>query len=326
MTITRQSLEELAEAADLLNRAAYPTEDIGVGERLAIAVGDQLRRFGGRLSRDVVIQMRAIETESGTGSTLLAAGQPQLAPFQRRLFLRAVVPVLPTSEWMTPFVRELSPLSGEGGASGVAETSTKPDMGSTLAFEQLPNTPGTLAADCTVSEQLMADAPAFVKYVNTRLPYLLKVREEIAMIGGNGEVVNGGITGILHTPGVDTSATGTDLPGAIVAAAGKVAGNGVLPDIAIVNAADYWTAYEAAPVFFDADSLRLTLIPTTGVQAGTTIVGDSTAMVINDREQASVTAFNQHADYAAKGLVLVLGEERVGFEVLQPWALSVATY
>lgn len=319
MSVTRHEMQDLALASSLLNRAAFGEEDVSVGELLARAV----EKAGPR--REASISVRAVEAETGASSVMLAAGQPQLSTFQRRLFLRSIIPVLPTTTYSTPFVRELAPMSSEGGASGVPEGGAKPDVGAGLSFTPILNTPGVLAAQFTASEQLLADSAAFVAYTNARLPYELRVAEERAVISGNGEPANADIVGIVHTAGV-AAVTGTDLPAGIVNAAAAVAGNGALPDTVVCNAADYWTAYGAAPVFFDGDSLRLTVIPTVGVPAGTAVVGAfATGAVINDRQQVTVEAFNQHADYASNGLVLVLAEERVGFEVLQPWSFAVAT-
>lgn len=278
---------------------------------------------------------RALDTASSAGA-LLAVSQPQMpAVQQRRLFLRDVVPVVPTSTLMTPFVRELAPQSTELAASGVAEGNTKPDVAAAFNFQGISVDVGTLAANITTTYQLWKDSPAFVAYVsNQRLPYLLRLREEYACFRGDAEVANGGITGILNDSAItaDTPVAG-NLVQTVANLCAQVAGNGAIPDYAFVNAVDYYNtlgeAYGASGgAGFAVQVLDHLpeILPTLSLAQGTVVAGAfGQGAAIIDREQTAVEVYDQHSDYRTRNLDLVQAEERVGWVVTLPWAFAYAT-
>src|SRR5690606_24255021 len=59
------------------------------------------------------------------------------------------------------------------------------------------------------------------------------------------------------------------------------------------------------------------------VPAGTAIIGDFRKAVLWDREQATVSVTDSHADFFIRNLIAVLAEERVAFGVIRPSAFVV---
>ena len=326
MTITRHALQDLSLAADSLARAAgWDSEPApSLGQRLVAA------RQSGQRSVGLTGGIRALSSASFTAE--LAAGQPvSLQAHRRRLYLRDLVPVIPSTTSFVPFVRELNPQSAEMGASGVAEGNSKPDASNGVAFQPITITAGTLAASITVTDQLWSDAPAFVAYVDGELPYWIRVREEYACLRGNAEVVNGGITGVLNDAAVTAGSAGSNLFTTAAALCGGIAGNGAVPDAVFVSAVDYYAAIVAhmmgsTPIPPQVLELLPPILPTVTLATGTVVAGDfGNGAVMIERDEVSVAVYDQHSDYRARGLALVLGEERVGFHVVKPWAFSYAT-
>ncbi|HEY3925016.1 MAG TPA: phage major capsid protein, partial [Acidothermaceae bacterium] len=153
MTVGLHALQDLSLAADALARAA------GWDDQPAPSLGQRLiaaRRSG---QRSVALSGGIRALSSASFAAELAVGQPMsLQAHRRRLFIRDLVPVLPSTTSFVPFVRELNPQSAEMGASGVAEGNSKPDASNGVAFSPVTITAGTLAASVTVTDQLWNDA------------------------------------------------------------------------------------------------------------------------------------------------------------------------
>jgi HK97 family phage major capsid protein len=66
------------------------------------------------------------------------------------------------------------------------------------------------------------------------------------------------------------------------------------------------------------------VVESEAITAGTALVGDFSKAVLWDREQASVTMTDSHADFFIRNLVAILAEERVAFAVTRPKAFVAA--
>jgi HK97 family phage major capsid protein len=64
----------------------------------------------------------------------------------------------------------------------------------------------------------------------------------------------------------------------------------------------------------------LPVVESEAIAAGVGLVGDFRKAVIWDREQASITATDSHADFFIRNLVAILAEERLAFGVRRPAA------
>lgn len=206
--------------------------------------------------------------------------------------------------------------NGTGASGGVfplATISTRADTATTTTIgEALP-----------VTDEELADDSVMVTLVGEVLMALVMQKIE-------GEIVSGTATGdrprgIIGAPGVRTQAkvgTGNDaifntLRKALTALGDSTQGAQIVlnpEDLESVDlAADKNGRYLGAGPF---GSLNLQLwghkvIASTAVAKGTAIVGDLKAYELYWREQYVAQVFNQHSDYALRGLSLLRGKSRV---------------
>lgn len=206
--------------------------------------------------------------------------------------------------------------NGTGASGGVfplATIATRADTATTTTIgEALP-----------VTDEELADDSVMVTLVGEVLMALVMQKIE-------GEIVSGTATGdrprgIIGAPGVRTQAkvgTGNDaifntLRKALTALGDSAQGAQIVlnpEDLESVDlAADKNGRYLGAGPF---GSLNLQLwghkvIASTAVAKGTAIVGDLKAYELYWREQYVAQVFNQHSDYALRGLSLLRGKSRV---------------
>lgn len=203
--------------------------------------------------------------------------------------------------------------NGTGGVFPLATIATRADTATTTTIgEALP-----------VTDEELADDSVMVTLVGEVLMALVMQKIE-------GEIVSGTATGdrprgIIGAPGVRTQAkvgTGNDaifntLRKALTALGDSAQGAQIVlnpEDLESVDlAADKNGRYLGAGPF---GSLNLQLwghkvIASTAVAKGTAIVGDLKAYELYWREQYVAQVFNQHSDYALRGLSLLRGKSRV---------------
>lgn len=297
----------------------------------------------GYLDPNYAVGTRAVsewDTTAGPGTaganavnTLLPVGQP-IAPIPRqaRLSMRDLIPSQPTTLAQIPFVRELNPTSNELGASAVAEAGTKPDTSPNFVGEVVA--PTVIAVSVSPSKQLWADAPLVVAYINQRLPYQVKFKEDQEFIAGNGSWPN--ILGIKNTPGIQTTTTVSgQFAQSIGMAIADIENVDGTASGCVLNPKDAWTMFTNRAAggsgTFDAgvpfsmqalESLTVWGLPTVRSRAytkGSALVGDfAHGAMILDREGVNIQIFTQHSTYALSNQILVLCEERTTLAVWRP--------
>jgi hypothetical protein len=270
---------------------------------------------------------------TGTVNALLPVGQP-IAPIPRqaRLAMRDLIPSQPTTLTQIPYVRELTPTSGEGAATAVAEGNLKPDASPN--FDPDTAKPTVIAVSMSPSKQLWEDAPLVVAYINQRLPYLVRFREDSQFSNGPGGWPN--ITGIRNRSGVQSqSAVSGEYAQTIGLSIAKIENvDGVATGV-VMNPTDAWNMFikraAGGSGTFDAgspfsisavDALTVWGLPTVRTRAypqGEALVGDyAHGAMILDREGVNVQIYPQHSDYALRNQILVLCEERTDVAVWRP--------
>lgn len=285
--------------------------------------------------------VRAIVGEFGSGgpgnaagngvNTLLPVGQP-IPPVARqaRLFMRDLIPVQPTTLTQVPYVQEINPTSLEGGASAVAEGNLKPDVLINLGGQTASVT--VIAGNVSPTKQLWEDAPLVVAYINQRLPYLVKLKEDREILAGSGTWPD--IKGITQQSGLQSqAATAGESAITIGLAIAKVELVDGTASAVVMNPTDAWAMFtkraSGGSGTFDAGTpfaaggfstvWGLPVMRSRAYAAGSALVGDfARGAMILDREQVNVQVYPQHSDYAARNAVLVQAEERVGLMVPRP--------
>jgi HK97 family phage major capsid protein len=258
---------------------------------------------------------------TGDAGLLLPVAQPIApVPRQARLFIRDLLPKMTTQYAQIPYVRELSPTATELGASAVSEGVTKPD--NSVNFQSAVALVTVIAATMRLSKQIFADAPAVVAYVNQRLPYLIKYKENDELLNGSGNWPD--LLGILNVAGVQSQTfTAGEVAISIGNSYAKVENNDGTPTGVVMNPTDAWGMFVKRAAggsgTFDAgtpfDALPLTIwgVPsyrTRAQAAGHALVGDwELGGMIADREQVNLRIYDQ--PYAESNQVLLIVEERL---------------
>lgn len=216
-------------------------------------------------------------------------------------------------------------------AAVVAEGALKPlsDMTTDLADAKVY----TYADGYDVTNQLLADAPAFASYMDNELEYSLDNIVEDKLLNGTG--TGGEPKGLLNTTGVQQQAFDTDMVTTVRKAITRVTRLGGQVTAVLMSPEDdeAWDLlkdgnnryYGAGPFGSGpgtawgrprAVSERLT--------PGQVILGDFRQIALLDREGLSVLAFNQHKDYAQRNMTYVRAELRAAQVIWRPNRLVVA--
>lgn len=278
---------------------------------------------------------------SGTGSNdsglLLPKGQPLLPqPRQRRLFVRDLISVQETGLASVPYIREFNPEVNVLGASSVAESLPKPEV--QLLWEADDAPVRKIAAWVPVTTEIIEDVPTLSGYIDTRLAYMLAVREELQILNGSGASPQ--IKGILNFTGVQAQAFIAGDPMATLGRAiGKVEAVDGEADGMAIEPVTFWAMvttryanqfdggfgsgvpYGQPPV----NPWGVPVVRSRAVAANTAIVGSwAMGATLFDRMQTTVRVGNQHSDYFTTNKVAVLAEERVALAVVRPDFFVVA--
>ncbi|MCT2085045.1 phage major capsid protein [Microbacterium enclense] len=191
----------------------------------------------------------------------------------------------------------------------------------------------TYADGYDVTNQLLADAPAFASYMDQELRYSLDNVIEDKLLNGSG--VSGEPKGILNTTGIQdhefTGSTPKDLVKAIRRGITKVTRHGIGGRVTAVlispeDEEEIDLMEDGNQRFYGQGPFGLgpnTLwgrprVTSERIEPGTFLLGDFKQIALLDREGLSVQAFNQHKDYAQRNMTYVRGELRAAQVVWKP--------
>lgn len=291
------------------------------------------------------VETRNLIGEFGSGSqfatgvtSFMPVGQPSLSVpslQRRRMFVRDLCTVQSTGLSSVPYFRELNAQTNEAGALMVSEGSAKPEVA--LEFQAADAPVRKIAAWLPVTDEILSDAPTLRGYIDSRLEYMLMIREEAQEISGNGTAPN--LTGITATAGIQTrAAVAGDLPATIGLAIALVENVDGEADGVALNPLDYWTAVTkryatsfdnsgdggapnaVAGITWGLPAVRTRALATTKAIVASWRLGAT----IFDRQQTTIKVGDQHSDNFIKNILVVLGEKRVAFAIWRP-ALFVDT-
>lgn len=253
------------------------------------------------------------------GSPVLAAG----GITRRRLFLRDLMSVQSTGLRVVPYVRELNATTNETGAGMVSEGSAKPEV--TMQFQTYSAIIEKIAAWIPATDEILTDAPTLRGYIDTRLAYMLDIKEESQILTGDGSSPN--LPGLDNLTNKQTqSAVSGDFPATIGQAIGKVENVDGEASGVVANPLDYWVAAtkryanqfdngfgEGAPGAAGNITWGLPCVRTRSVPSGTAYVADwRMGATLFDRQETTIKVGDQHSDYMIRNLLVILAEKRVG--------------
>jgi HK97 family phage major capsid protein len=274
----------------------------------------------------------AITSLTGSAGVLI---EPQrvgmVQPLVQRLFLRDLLSAGRTLSNSIEFVRETGFTNN---ANVVSENPANPKPQSDITFE-LDSAPiATIAHWIIATKQVLADAPMLQSYINGRLMYGLKLKEEAQLLKGSGVGLN--INGLFTqaTPYVNPGVTvqnETSIDRLRIAMLQVVLAE-LDPDGIVLSPID-WTTIELLKntqdnyLFTQPQGVArptlwgLPVVATQSMDAGDFLVGSfQQGAQIWDREDANITVSNEDRDNFVKNMVTILAEERVGLTVFRPEA------
>lgn len=191
----------------------------------------------------------------------------------------------------------------------------------------------TYADGYDVTNQLLADAPAFASYMDQELRYSLDNVVEEKLLNGTG--VSGEPRGILNTTGIQdhefTGAGAKELVRAVRRSITKVTRHGIGGRVTAIlispeDEEEIDLMEDANERFYGQGPFGTgpqTLwgrprVTSEKIEPGTFLLGDFKRIALLDREGLTVRAFNQHKDYAQRNMTYVRGELRAAQVVWKP--------
>lgn len=197
----------------------------------------------------------------------------------------------------------------------------------------------TYADGYDVTNQLLADAPAFATYMDQELRYSLDSVVEDKLLNGSG--VSGEPKGILNTSGVQEQEIASSDPMDFVRAVRRgitkvVRLQGGTVQAVLINPEDDEEIdllqdgnerfYGQGPFGQGPATLwGRPRVVSESIEPGTFILGDFRQIALLDREGLSVQAFNQHKDYAQRNMTYVRAELRAAQVIWKPSRLVVGS-
>jgi len=256
-----------------------------------------------------------------------------VTPANRRLTIRDLLPQLRTSSNLVQFASESSFTNNAGivfSSPDSRENVTKGE--SALAFTLSNAAVETIAHWIPASRQILADAPGLADYIDSRLTYGLKLKEETQFLSGDGSA--GSLNGLYTQAATYNRGVSNDtMLDCLLKAKLQVALSEYDISGYVLNPIDWTTIMllkdtqgrylftnpqeMAAPRLWGAP-----VVATNSMTAGTFLAGGfDLAAAIWDREDASVRVAEQHDDFFVKNMVAILCEERTTLTVYRTTAL-----
>lgn len=337
-TLTQQGelMARLATAEQLLAKM----QNGGGGAAGPKSMGTQITEsedyaaFAANPKGDFRMSVQAAVTSTGTsaGDLILPDRIPGIqAPALRRLTIRDLISWGGTTSNSIEYARELVFTNG---ADVVAEGAQKPESNITFEATQAPIV--TIAHWVPASKQVVADVPMLQSYIDGRLRYGLKFKEEAQLLKGSGVGLN--INGIY------TQASAYVNPGVTVQAETRI--DRLRLALLQVELAEYWAdGIVISPLDWAAIELTKTdnngylfanpraqnlpglwgrnVVPTQAMDAGDFLVGafgGAVAVEGWDREDVTVAISEHDRDNFVKNMLTIRCEERVGLTVYRPQA------
>lgn len=331
-------LGEAEAAYAALPSAGRQAAPMSIGEQVVNADGmrDALAEMavGSRSTYNVSLQAALTSLPDSGGSLIAPDRLGLIAPPQMRLTVRDLLAKGQTASNAVEFVRESR---FDNNADVVAEGTQKPE--SELAFEADVAKVATIAHFINATQQVLDDAPMLASYINSRLLYGLRQKEERQLLKGSGVGIN--IKG-LHTAATDWAAQNVTVADASLVDVLRIAMLQIeLTDHAadgiVLNPID-WATLEllkennskyllANPFNQTVPRLwGLPVVSTRHMDAGEFLVGAfGQAAQLWDRQSANIVISTENKDNIEKNMVTIRAEERLALTIYFPQAFVKGT-
>ncbi len=258
-----------------------------------------------------------------------------VAPLNRRLTIRDLLPVGRTVSNVVMYVREL--LFTNNAGPQVSGSPTVPAEGglkneSDITFDLQNAAVATIAHFILASRQVLEDAPMLESYINGRLLYGLKLEEEDEILNGDGGA--GTLNGLMNqATAYNRGQPGDTFLDQLLRAQTQIALSEYDTEFYVLNPQDW----EVLVLLKDSQGRYLMsrpeaitpptvwgkpVVATQSMTAGQWLAGNGTmAAQIWDRQDANVELSREDSDNFRRNMVTILAEERLALTVYRPSAL-----
>lgn len=327
-TLSEQFRKEMDELAQKMEKAGDDVEPEvkSAGDEFVESAAYKAFLAGGTDKARVEVK-NTISSDSNSTFPMQRPGiiQGDFTPTTLRSFI-------PTIRVTSNAVNHLRENAWTNAAREVTQAQAKPE--SSLTFTTKNFTVETVAHWLKITEQLAADAPAVVDYVNRRLRHGLAAKIEAQLILGDGTSPNlSGLTDAGNYTAYSLAASGDNIHDAASRAKYAMwAATGEAPDTVVVNPAD-WGAEERTRegsagmyLFGGLTMAGMRVVLSSSVSAGNLIVMNvAQAVVIFERQGATVEIGRTGTDFTSN-LLTIRAEERLALAVLRPSLVYYGDY
>ncbi|MEB1026011.1 phage major capsid protein [Xanthomonas campestris pv. campestris] len=353
---TRASVDKLLTEQGALNARLQSAEQLVAkmelggygGDIQPKSMGDQVveneefKAWAARPSSKFHMDVKAVVTSDGAsaGDLIVPDRRPGIImPGQRRLTIRDLMNSVPTGSNAIEYVRESGYINN---AAPIAENPAGIKAESNITFEADSAPVVTIAHWIHASRQVLSDILTMRGYIDGRLRYGLKFKEEAQLLKGSGVGLN--LNGLV------TQATDYANPGVTVQAETRL--DRLRLALLQVELAEAWAdGIVLSPIDWAAIELSKTddnaylfanprgiatpalwgrnVVPTQAMDAAEFLVGafgGGIAAEIHDREDVQVMVATQDDRDFVKNMVKVLMEERLTMTVYRPEAFVTGDF
>lgn len=234
-----------------------------------------------------------------------------------------------------PTIRYVKEDTFTNAATTVAEGAAKPEASWDLS--EVDAAVRKIAVTTKVTDELFSDYPTIRSYINDRLPFMVRQREELQLLAGDGIAPN--ILGVLNVSGILTYAlSGETNVDAIYKGITKVRTEGFFEPDAVVIDPTNWTPIRllktvAGEYIWGAPSLQgpetifgKRVVVTVNMTDNTALVGAfRMGGTVYYRQGLRVEATNSNEDDFEKNLITMRAEQREALAVWRPKAFCTVT-
>lgn len=269
-------------------------------------------------------------TGNGNGGLLV---QPQrngnwVDEIEKTLAIRDLLTIAPTTSNAVEFVRVLGMVNNaayrpEGTAAAQSE----------LSFDLKTAMVKNIAHWMPASREILNDVPALRAFIDNKLIYGIKAKEDAELLYGTG--VSNNITGLMVDADVqvfDRYGAGdtkidilrralTDVAMTEYSSTGIIMNPMDFEDIELMKGSDAHYIWLSIPSPAGPQMFRLPIVEAKAMVQGDFLTGAfRQGATLYDREQASIRFSESHEDFFTKGMVAILAEERLALAIERPQA------
>jgi HK97 family phage major capsid protein len=255
----------------------------------------------------------------------------------RTMFVRELLPTFGVSTGAVEFVRETGFTNNAGMVPEFTDTDSGEKPQSAVTFEVVTVPIRTIAHYIPVTRQIVDDERQLRGYIENRLLYGLRLKEDQQLLYGTG--TGNQINGILTDTGIQTynQLSTETLIDAIRKGVTKSYVEEYRPTGIVMNHQD-WETIELTKgddehyIWVNVTTSNgsqlwgLPVVATNAIAKGTILLGDfARGSAVHDRENATLRISDSHADFFTKNLWALLAEERIAQSILRPNAFVEIT-